>query len=434
MNKRVYIETYGCQMNLNDTELIAGLATQNGLEITDDFKLADVILINTCAVREHAEARVIGRLGDLNRQKLKRPELLLGVLGCMAQHLGEKIIKAAPYVDLVLGPDSYRRLPELIKQNLDEPFLDLRLDKTENYEDIVPLRKEGVKAWITIMRGCDKFCSFCIVPYVRGRERSLPLEIILKDVESLAQEGFKEVTLLGQTVNSYYDGKHDFSDLLEALAKVDGIERIRFTSPHPSDVADKQIEIMAKYHKICKHIHLPVQAGSNKVLKLMRRSYTVEGYLAIVDKLRAAMPNVGITTDVIVGFCSETEEDFQETYNLMKNVRYDSAFMFKYSPREGTMAYKRLADDVLEEEKSRRLNEVIKLQEGISLEANRAFIGKTVEVLVEGESKRGAEQLFGKADDFKTVVFPKGKAQIGEIAKVKVSEATSHTLFGEVAI
>lgn len=432
MRKRIYIETYGCQMNINDTELIAGLVTKDGFELTEDPKFADVILVNTCAVREHAEARVIGRLADLNRQKLRRPEVLIGVLGCMAQHLGEKIIKAAPYVDLVLGPDSYRHLPGLIKQNLDEPFLDLRLEKTENYEDITPLRKEGIKAWVTIMRGCDKFCTFCIVPYVRGRERSLPLETIVKDVELLSQEGFKEVTLLGQTVNSYHDGKGDFSDLLEALAKVDGIRRIRFTSPHPSDVTDKQIETMAKYDRICKHLHLPLQSGSDRVLKLMRRSYGVEEYLSIVEKLRNAMPNIGITTDVIVGFCSETEEDFQETYDLMKNVRYDSAFMFKYSPREGTIAYRKFIDDVPEEEKLRRLSQIIALQEKISLEVNRAFIGKTVEVLVEGESKKGSNQFFGKTDDFKTAVFPKEDAKIGDIVKVKVSDATSHTLFGKI--
>jgi tRNA-2-methylthio-N6-dimethylallyladenosine synthase len=282
------------------------------------------------------------------------------------------------------------------------------------------------------MRGCDKFCTFCIVPYVRGRERSLPLETIVKDVELLAQEGFKEVTLLGQTVNSYHDGKHDFSDLLAALVKVDGIQRIRFTSPHPSDVTDKQIETMTKYDRICKHIHLPLQSGSDRILKLMRRSYSVGEYLSIVEKLRNAMPNIGITTDVIVGFCSETEEEFQETYNLMKNVRYDSAFMFKYSPREGTIAHRKFADDVSEEEKLRRLSQIIALQEKISLEVNRAFIGKTVEVLVEGESKKGSNQFFGKTDDFKTAVFPKENVKIGDIVKVKVSDVTSHTLFGKI--
>jgi len=351
----------------------------------------------------------------------------------MAQHLKGKIIEAAPYVDFVIGPDGYRKLPDAISSVVEgHAFLNLKLDKKEDYADIEPHRQEGVRAWLTIMRGCDKVCAFCIVPFVRGRERSISMKTLIAEVRKLAEEGFSEVVLLGQTVNSYHDGQHDFSDLLAAITGVDGIERIRFTSPYPTDITDKMIDVMASSDKICKQIHLPLQSGSTKILKAMRRKYTPEDYLELVEKMRTQMPNLAIGTDIIVGFCGEMEEDFLATYSLMKTVRFDSAFMFKYSPRKGTLAEKKFIDDVPPEEKGRRLTEIIELQEKISLDINKTFIGKTVEVLTEGESKRNPEQLFGKTDGFKTTVFPKDNAQVGQFVQVKIKDATAHTLLGEI--
>jgi len=444
LKKRFYIETYGCQMNLSDSELMAGILTRHGCQLADSLDDADLIIVNTCAVREHAESRVLGHLSELNRYKQKNPDVILGVCGCMAQHLKEKIIEVAPYVDFVIGPDGYRKLPDAISSVIEgHTYLNLNLDKKEAYADIEPRRQEGVRAWLTIMRGCDKICAFCIVPFVRGRERSLPMKTLIAEVRKLAEEGFKEVVLLGQTVNSYHDGQHDFSDLLVAITEVDGIKRIRFTSPYPTDITDKMIDVMASSPKICKQIHLPLQSGSTKILKAMRRKYTAEEYLELVEKMRKKMPNLALGTDIIVGFCGETEEDFLATYNLMKTVRFDSAFMFKYSSREGTIAERKFIDDVSPEEKGRRLTAIIELQEQISLDINKTFIGKTVEVLVEGESKRNPNQLFGKTDGFKTVVFrrinsaenatvfPKDNAEAGQFVQVKITDATAHTLLGE---
>jgi len=420
-------------MNLSDSELMAGILTRHGYQLADSLDDADVIIVNTCAVREHAENRVLGHLGDLNRYKQKNPDVVLGVCGCMAQHLKGKIIEAAPYVDFVIGPDGYRKLPDAISSVVEgHAFLNLKLDKKEDYADIEPRRQESVRAWLTIMRGCDKVCAFCIVPFVRGRERSISMKTLIAEVRKLAEEGFSEVVLLGQTVNSYHDGQHDFSDLLAAITGVDGIERIRFTSPYPTDITDKMIDVMASSDKICKQIHLPLQSGSTKILKAMRRKYTPEDYLELVEKMRTQMPNLAIGTDIIVGFCGEMEEDFLATYSLMKTVRFDSAFMFKYSPRKGTLAEKKFIDDVPPEEKGRRLTEIIELQEKISLDINKTFIGKTVEVLTEGESKRNPEQLFGKTDGFKTTVFPKDNAQVGQFVQVKIKDATAHTLLGEI--
>jgi len=420
-------------MNLSDSELMAGILTRHGYQLADSLDDADVIIVNTCAVREHAENRVLGHLGDLNRYKQKNPDVVLGVCGCMAQHLKGKIIEVAPYVDFVIGPDGYRKLPDAISSVVEgHAFLNLKLDKKEDYADIEPHRQEGVRAWLTIMRGCDKVCAFCIVPFVRGRERSISMKTLIAEVRKLAEEGFSEVVLLGQTVNSYHDGQHDFSDLLAAITGVDGIERIRFTSPYPTDITDKMIDVMASSDKICKQIHLPLQSGSTKILKAMRRKYTPEDYLELVEKMRTQMPNLAIGTDIIVGFCGEMEEDFLATYSLMKTVRFDSAFMFKYSPRKGTLAEKKFIDDVPPEEKGRRLTEIIELQEKISLDINKTFIGKTVEVLTEGESKRNPEQLFGKTDGFKTTVFPKDNAQVGQFVQVKIKDATAHTLLGEI--
>ena len=432
-DRRVYIETYGCQMNVSDSELMSGILTRNGYEMVDRLENANVVLLNTCAIRENAEEKVLNRLVHLHHRKRVQSDLVLGVCGCMAQHMKTKLIDAAPYVDFVLGPDAYRNLPMAINSvTTGDPFLGLKLDRGEDYADIAPIRKEGVRAWLTIQRGCDKMCTFCIVPFVRGRERSIPVHLLVDDVKRLADEGFKEVVLLGQTVNSYNDGTHNFGDLLFAMSEVEGIERIRFTSPHPSDATDALIEAIASCDKVCNYIHLPLQSGSTNVLKTMRRTYTAEAYQELVAKMRERIPNLSISTDVIVGFCGETEADFIETYNLMAKIRYDSAFMFKYSSREGTLAHKTLDDDVSEEEKGHRLKEIIALQEGISHEINRGLIGETVEVLVEGESRRDPDRYQGKSDGFKTTMFPKENSESGDLVRVKVESVTAHTLIGSM--
>lgn len=431
--KNVYIETYGCQMNKADSELMAGLMLKSGYLLTKDIPAADVILVNTCAVREHAEDRVLGRMADFNRYKKENPDLILGICGCMSKHLGKSLLERAPYIDLVIGPDSYRRLPEMIGEIAGDKFLDLRLDKRENYLGLDPIRDKSSNAWVTVMRGCDKFCSFCIVPFVRGREKNVPAAEIIRQVEVLSGEGYKEVTLLGQTVNSYLDGSTDFADLVEMVSRVSGIERIRFTSPHPSDFSTKLLDVIAANRKICKYIHLPLQSGSNRVLQRMKRSYKIDDYLNLVEKIRGLMPQVGLTTDIIVGFPGESEQDYRETYSIMEKVRYDSAFSFKYSPRSGTRAYRDLSDDVPEEEKRRRVSEIIALQESISLEKNRAIIGDEVEVLVEGKSKKGKDQLFGKTDNFKTAVLPYDpRIETNTFVRLRIVGTTSHTLFGEV--
>ena len=433
--RRVYIETYGCQMNVSDSELMTGVLTRSGHQIANRIEDADVILLNTCAIRENAETKVINRLKQLSHRKRRQDDLILGVCGCMAQHLRTKLVEAAPYVDLVMGPDAYRDLPRAINSVANgDPFINLRLDKTEDYADIAPIRKDGLRAWLTIQRGCDKMCTFCIVPFVRGRERSIPLPILVDDVKRLVDEAFKEIVLLGQTVNSYNDGKHNFADLLFAVSNVEGVERVRFTSPHPSDATDGMIDAMANCAHVCKHIHLPLQSGSTKILKKMHRTYTAEEYRALVTTMRERVPNLAISTDVIVGFCGETEQDFTETSDLMREIRYDWAFMFNYSPREGTLAHRSLNDDVSEEEKGRRLRTVIELQEDISYEINQESVGKPVKVLVEGESRRESDKYQGKSDNFKTTVFPKENAQIGDIVNVTVESASAHTLVGRITI
>ena len=431
--RSVYIETYGCQMNVSDSELMSGILTQAGHRTVYDIDSADVILLNTCAIRENAETKVINRLEHLNHRKRREPNLIIGVCGCMAQHLREKLIDAAPYVDIMMGPDAYRNLPMAINAVAGgDPFLGLQLDKTEDYADIAPIRKEGIRAWLTIQRGCDKMCTFCIVPFVRGRERSIPLKLLTDDVKRLVEEGFKEIVLLGQTVNSYNDGKHDFGDLLWRISEVDGIERVRFTSPHPADATDSMIDAMQNSPKVCKQLHLPLQSGSTPVLERMRRTYTTEEYTELILKIRDRIPKIALSTDVIVGFCGETEEDFEQTYQLMSDIKFDSAFMFKYSDREGTLANKMLKDNIPEKDKARRLNEIITLQEQISSDINQNTIKSVVPVLVEGDSRRNSEQYHGKSDTFKTTVFPKENANIGDIVNVKVNSATAHTLIGEI--
>jgi len=431
--RRVYLESYGCQMNEADSELILGQLTSTGFQIVPEAKEADVILLNTCAVREHAEQRIYGRVAQLGKLKNRNPELLIGVCGCMATHLKEKIIQKSQLVDLVIGPDSYRRLPEIIEKAVGEPFVDVRLDKYENYADIKPVRAEGVRAWVSIMRGCDKFCTFCIVPFVRGREHCLPLDQVLEQVKEVADEGYAEVVFLGQTVNSYKDKEKGvkFADLLEQASKVEGIKRIRFMSPHPIDFDQETIEVMRDNPKICTQVHLPLQSASNTVLDKMKRRYTIEFYDELLQRFREAIPEIAVTTDIIVGFPGEEEKDYQETYDYMSKTKFDLAFMFKYSPREGAKSFK-WGDPIPEEEKIRRLEGIIKLQERISLEKNQNEVGKITEVLVEGEAKKEEGFWFGKNPQFKTVVFPKDGAKPGEFVKVQIQRATPHALMGEV--
>jgi tRNA-2-methylthio-N6-dimethylallyladenosine synthase len=431
-DRKVYIENYGCQMNVSDAEIIRSILTRDGYSFTSGVDDADVILLNTCSVREHAEERVYGRLAELSSRKAKRSGLMLGVCGCMAQRVADAMLERAPYVDFVMGPDTYRNLPEALGRAGDEPFVDVRLDRGEDYADILPVREEGVKAWLTIQRGCDKFCTFCIVPFVRGREKSISLDSLVQEARGLAARGVREITLLGQTVNSYNDGKHDFVDLLNAISEVGGIGRVRFTSPHPSDATGAMVRVMGENSAVCGHMHLPMQSGSDDVLRRMRRTYSIDEYLRVVDDLRTHVAGVAITTDIIAGFCGETDEDHAATCDVMRAVRFDSAFMFKYSPREGTAAYKKYEDDVPADEKIARLRQIIDLQEDISRSVYAAKVGTVVTVLAEGPSRRDPADLYGKTDDFKTCVFPAASVAVGDLVRVQVTSATAHTLVGQI--
>jgi len=425
---RVYIETYGCQMNVADSQTVRAVMRQAGFRSTEQAEDADVILLNTCAIREHAEERVLKRLSELAGLKRRRPEVRLGLLGCMAQHNRASIVEKAPWLDLVAGPDSYRRLPELIGRAGFDSAVDVALDRAETYADIAPEHQEGVRAYVTAMRGCDKFCAFCVVPYVRGRERSVPADAVIREVTALAARGVKEVVLLGQTVNAYRFGEIDFGGLIRMVAAVGGIERIRFTSPHPGDMSESVIEAMATEPKVQPYLHLPVQSGSNRILAAMDRGYTVEHYLDLVSRLRKTIPGLALSTDIIVGFHGEEESDFDSTLALMKAVRYDSAFSFKYSLRAHTRAFK-LGDTVNEVEKGRRIAEVIALQEQISAERNRALVGAKFEVLVEGPARRGNGMLSGKTPQFKTAIFPvRPEIAAGDTIAVRVESATGHSL------
>jgi tRNA-2-methylthio-N6-dimethylallyladenosine synthase len=430
MSRSIYVETYGCQMNVADSELMLGQLARAGYERTESPADADVILVNTCAIREHAEQRVYGRLGELSRHKLRRPGVLLGVAGCMAQHLKSRLLEKVPAVDLVVGPDGYRDLPSLLDQAREEPTLAVRLSRDETYGDLPPARADGVRAWVSIMRGCDKFCTFCIVPYVRGRERSLPIDEVVRQVEHAAAEGFKEIVFLGQTVNAYRDGDADFADLLRRANDVAGLARIRFTSPHPSDFSPRTLEALAACDKVMPQIHLPLQSGSNRVLERMRRIYSVEEYEALVARMRAAIPDLALSTDIIVGFPGESVEDFEATRSLLRRVGYDSAFLFKYSPRPGARAAA-WEDDVPEEEKARRITLLIEEQKQMSLEKNAVAVGSDVEVLVEGPSKRNPEHWFGKTRQFKTAVFRRRDESVGDLITMRVAAVSPYTLFGE---
>ena len=425
---RFYLETYGCQMNIADSQTVTAIMQRAGYSSTNDASDADVILLNTCAIREHAEERVLGRLSDLARVKRAHPRRKIGLLGCMAQHNRAALTKKAPWLDLIAGPDSYRRLPELLESSNFDPTVDVRLDRAETYADISPAYENGVRAYVTVMRGCDKFCAFCIVPYVRGRERSIPAPDIVREVDLLSARGVREVVLLGQTVNAYRWQQAGFGELLRMVAAVEGIERIRFTSPHPSDMTPDVIEAMAAEPKVQPYLHLPVQSGSDRMLAAMGRGYDSQDYLNLVEDLRAAIPNLALSTDIIVGFHGEDEQDFAATLALMRTVRYDSAFMFKYSVREHTRAFK-LGDTVSESEKSRRLSDVIALQEAISLERNRALLGCEFPVLIEGPARRGEGMLVGKTPQFKTALFPARRSICpGDTVRVTVNSATAHSL------
>jgi len=429
---KIYIETYGCQMNLADTEIVLGILNNKGYSVTKDADDADVVLLNTCSIRENAEKRIYGRLGRFKNLKESKPDLIVGILGCMAERLRKDLVEKNSIVDIVVGPDEYRRLPELIDVAFNgDKGIGVKLSRTETYDDIAPYREDGLQAWISVMRGCDKFCTFCVVPFTRGRERSRNLTSIVDEIKELSNRGFKEVSLLGQNVNSYLDNSHDFSDLLASCAEVDRSLRIRFTTSHPQDLSDKLLYTIAENSNICNYIHLPVQSGSNKILELMNRTYTIDHYLNLLKKARKIIPGVSFSTDIISGFPTETYEDHVKTLDVLRLVRYDGAYMFKYSPREGTKAF-RMEDDVDEETKSKRLQEIIDLQQQISYEINQELIDTEETVLVERLSKKSDQFFAGRTDTNKVVIFPKIEiVEIGSYVKVKIHRATQATLFGD---
>ena len=433
MSKKFYIETYGCQMNVADSEVVAAIMQTADCQMTDDWHEADIILLNTCSIRDNAEQKVVSRLRELRALTRKEHRTTMGVIGCMAERMGEELIKDYK-VDFVAGPDAYMDIPNLLAQcELGQKAINIELSKTETYREVMPARiGKSISGFVSIMRGCNNFCSYCVVPYTRGRERSRDVESILNEVRDLWAKGYKEVTLLGQNVNSWQAGELDFADLLEMVAEAVPDMRIRFTTSHPKDMSDKTLETIARHKNLCRFIHLPVQSGSNKILKLMNRKYTREWYLDRIAAIRRILPDATIGTDVFCGFHDETLEDHAETLNLMREVGFDTAFMFKYSERPGTYAQKHLPDNIAEEEKVRRLNEIIALQNELSLASNRREIGKTVEVLVEGFSKRSHDDMFGRTSQYKTVVFPRAGRHIGELVQVRVLAASAATLRGEI--
>ncbi len=439
MSKKIYIETYGCQMNVGDSEVIFSILGKEGYERTESMDEADVILANTCSVRDNAEQRIWGRIEVFHKQKENRGGVVVGIVGCMAERLKDKLLDTHK-VDLVAGPDSYRTLPALLRDIApDKPQINVMLSHEETYADIVPVRtdRNGVSAFISIMRGCNNVCSYCVVPYTRGAERSRDPKTIVDEARDVFSKGYKEVTLLGQNVDSYNwnpeDGQGcDFPDLLEMVAGISPELRVRFATNHPKDISDKLIDTMAKYANICEHIHLPVQSGSDRLLEKMRRRYTSGWYLDRVARIREVMPGCGITTDVIAGFCSETEEDHRQTLELFRKVGFDYAYMFYYSERPGTLAARHYPDDVPPDVKTRRLNEIIALQNELSLKSNRNDIGKVFRVLVEGPSKKNPEELCGRSGSNKMCVFPGGGHKAGDYVDVEVVSCTSATLIGKL--
>lgn len=444
--KHFYIETYGCQMNVADSEVVAAIVQMTDAHITEDIQEADIIILNTCSIRENAEQKVQNRLQELRAFGKRKTEnakrKTIGVIGCMAERMGEELLRDYG-VDFVAGPDAYMDIPNLLSQcEQGLPAINIELSKTETYREVMPARiGKQISGFVSIMRGCNNFCSYCVVPYTRGRERSRDVESIKNEVLDLQAKGYKEVTLLGQNVNSYRyehtnaEGEVEvigFAQLLRIIANLVPDIRIRFTTSHPKDMSDETLEVIAAHDNLCKFIHLPVQSGSNRILKLMNRKYTREWYLDRIAAIRRILPDAAISTDVFCGFHSETIEEHQETLSLMREVGFDSAFMFKYSERPGTHAQKHLPDNITEEEKVRRLNEIIALQTELSLECNLREVGKVVEVLVEGFSKRSREDMYGRTSQYKTVVFPRQGHHIGELVKVRVTSATAATLKGEI--
>ena len=437
--KKLLIETYGCQMNVADSEVVASVMGMAGYEVCQDIEQADAVFLNTCSVRDNAEQKILSRLEFLHSLQKKGHQIIIGVLGCMAERVRDELIEKH-HVDLVAGPDAYMSLPDLVAQvECGQKAINVELSLTETYRDVVPQRICGahIGGFVSIMRGCNNFCHYCIVPYTRGRERSRDVESILRECMDLRDRGFREVTLLGQNVNSYRatdaEGQEtSFPQLLQRVARAVPEMRVRFTTSHPKDMSDETLYVIASEPNICHHIHLPVQSGSDRILKLMNRKYTREWYLQRVSAIRRIIPDCAITTDIFAGYCSETEEDHRQSLSLMRECAYDSAFMFKYSERPGTYASKHLPDDIPEETKVRRLNELIALQNELSAESNRHCIGQEVEVLIEGVSKRSREELFGRTGQNKVVIIPRGEHRIGQTVKARILESSSATLRGEV--
>ena len=429
--KTYYIETYGCQMNVYDSELVSNMMKLSGYKQTNDLEVADAIFLNTCSIREKAEETVHNRLNNFQHLKRKKPSMLIGVLGCMAQNLKDVLLEDKPYVDIILGPDSYRNLPKIIKDRskTSKHLVDTKLSKFEIYDDLFPARTEGVNSWVSIMRGCDKFCTFCIVPFTRGRERSRPIDSIINEIKDGVKDGFVEFTLLGQNVNSYKTPDGKFPTLLDEVANIEGVKRLRFTSPHPRDVDDYMLQVMSKHENICNQIHLPLQAGSDRILKRMNRTYTSTEFLNLVDKIRQYIPNCALTTDIIVGFPGETEDEFLETLSVAEKVEFNSAYMFKYSSRPGTKA-SQYDEQITEDEKQDRLERLIDLQLNKTLIQNKKHIGKIFKVLVEKVSKKSNDQWSGRTEGGTWVVFDKTNDKIGDIIDVKIDDARGVTLFG----
>ncbi len=430
--KKFALQTYGCQMNVADSELVEGILTNLGLEKTSNYDEADAIFLNTCAIRENAETKVHSKLGNLHKIKLNKPHLIIGVLGCMAQNLKDDLLKNKPYVDIILGPDSYRKIPDLINRHItdNKSIVDTKLSRFEVYENLFPTRGDTFNAWVSIMRGCDKFCSFCIVPFTRGRERSRDVKSIVTEVKKAVDQGFVEITLLGQNVNSYnFDGK-SFADLLLTVSEIEGVKRIRYTSPHPQDINVELLEIMASKSNICNYVHFPMQSGSNEVLKRMNRTYTRERFYDMAMKIREIMPNCGLSTDIIVGFPGETDLQFRETLDLMDSIKFNSAFTFKYSPRPYTKA-EQFSDQIDESVKKERLDEMLVLQRKHTLELNQKMVGSFQQVLIEKESKKSNLHWAGRTDSNEWVIVEKNNSNIKDIVPVEIVDATGVILHGK---
>jgi tRNA-2-methylthio-N6-dimethylallyladenosine synthase len=430
--KKFALQTYGCQMNVADSELVEGILTNLGLEKTSNYDEADAIFLNTCAIRENAETKVHSKLGNLHKIKLNKPHLIIGVLGCMAQNLKDDLLKNKPYVDIILGPDSYRKIPDLINRHItdNKSIVDTKLSRFEVYENLFPTRGDTFNAWVSIMRGCDKFCSFCIVPFTRGRERSRDVKSIVTEVKKAIDQGFVEITLLGQNVNSYnFDGK-SFADLLLTVSEIEGVKRIRYTSPHPQDINVELLEVMASKSNICNYVHFPMQSGSNEVLKRMNRTYTRERFYDMAMKIREIMPNCGLSTDIIVGFPGETDVQFRETLDLMDSIKFNSAFTFKYSPRPYTKA-EQFSDQIDESVKKERLDEMLVLQRKHTLELNQKMVGSFQQVLIEKESKKSNLHWAGRTDSNEWVIVEKNNSNIKDIVPVEIVDATGVILHGK---